>query len=155
MNMKNLKHILLLGCVLVASCNRNPKLDYALNRAGDNRAELEKVLEHYQDSGLNYEAARFLIENMPASFGADSADLQRLRPVYAKHQAISREHGFAYSTEWGERLDSLCEAEAHRFRQSPPMEDLQSVPSGRGRRMCMPGIVALRISVNISFLTAG
>ena len=78
--MKNLNHILLLCCILVASCNRNPKLDYALSRAGDNRAELEKVLEHYQDSGLKYEAARFLIENMPASFGADSADCNGYAP---------------------------------------------------------------------------
>ena len=38
---------------------------------------------------MKYEAARFLIENMPASFGADGADLQRLHPVYAKHHAIS------------------------------------------------------------------
>ena len=89
--MKNLKHILLLFCVLTASCNHHPKLDYTLNRAGDNRAELEKVLEHYRDSGMKYEAARFLIENMPASYGTDSADLQRLRSVYAKHHAISSE----------------------------------------------------------------
>lgn len=127
--MKNLKHILLLFCVLTASCNRNPELNYALERAGENRAELEKVLEHYRDSGMKYEAARFLIENMPASFGADSADLQRLRPVYAKHHAISSEHGFAYSTEWGERLDSLCEAEAHKFHRTTMSVDVESLPA--------------------------
>ena len=127
--MKNLKHILLLFCVLTASCNRNPKLNYALERAGENRAEMEKVLEHYRDSGMKYEAARFLIENMPASFGAVSADLQRLRPVYAKHHAISSEHGFAYSTEWGERLDSLCEAEAHKFHRTTMSVDVESLPA--------------------------
>ncbi len=127
--MKNLKHILLLFCVLTASCNRNPELNYALERAGENRAELEKVLEHYRDSGMKYEAARFLIENMPASFGADSADLQRLRPVYEKHHAISSEHGFAYSTAWGERLDSLCEAEAHKFHRTTMSVDVENLPA--------------------------
>ena len=127
--MKNLKHILLLFCVLTASCNRNPELSYALERAGENRAELEKVLEHYRDSGMKYEAARFLIENMPACFGADRADLQRLRPVYDKHHAISSEHGFAYSTEWGERLDSLCEAEAHKFHRTTMSVDVENLPA--------------------------
>ncbi|WP_228099380.1 hypothetical protein [Bacteroides acidifaciens] len=46
---------------------KDSSLDYALQRSGDNRRELEKVLEHYRDSGLKYDAARFLIENMPAT----------------------------------------------------------------------------------------
>ena len=40
-------------------------MEYALEFAGENRGELEKVLEHYNDSGLKQDAARFLIENMP------------------------------------------------------------------------------------------
>ncbi len=43
-------------------------LDIAMEKAGDNRQELEKVLRHYQQSpadSLKYKAACFLIENMP------------------------------------------------------------------------------------------
>lgn len=50
---------------LAIGCRDNRRLDAALEFAGENRVELERVLEHYRDSGLKYEAARFLIENMP------------------------------------------------------------------------------------------
>ena len=51
------------GCLL--SCDRIP--EQALQQAGDNRAELEKVLAHFKDDPdpLKYRAAKFLIENMP------------------------------------------------------------------------------------------
>jgi hypothetical protein len=51
------------------SCHRYPKaMRDALYLAGDNRVELEKVLDHYSQSpadSLKYRAACFLIENMP------------------------------------------------------------------------------------------
>ena len=50
---------------LAIGCRDNRRLDAALEFAGENRVELERVLAHYRDSGLKYEAARFLIENMP------------------------------------------------------------------------------------------
>lgn len=49
------------------SCTNNA-LETALQKAGKNRGEMEKVLKHYQQSpkdSLKYRAARFLIENMP------------------------------------------------------------------------------------------
>ena len=55
----------------LVSCQHGA-MEQALELAGDNRKELEKVLVHYQDSGLKYDAARFLIENMPGSYGVDS-----------------------------------------------------------------------------------
>lgn len=51
--------------LLLVSCVRSSRLDYSLNFAGSNRWELERVLKHYTDSGLKYQAACFLIENMP------------------------------------------------------------------------------------------
>lgn len=50
---------------VITSCNNT--LDQSLELAGDNRAELEKVLEYFKDDPdpLKYEAACFLIENMP------------------------------------------------------------------------------------------
>lgn len=48
----------LLGAVVCCSCTENKRLKYALEFAGENRGELEKVLEHYKDSGLKQDAAR-------------------------------------------------------------------------------------------------
>ncbi|GHV26996.1 hypothetical protein FACS1894176_08420 [Bacteroidia bacterium] len=57
---------LLLGCI---SCNKgSDRLEAALQFAGDNRVELEKVLQQYSQNpadSLKYKAAVFLIENMP------------------------------------------------------------------------------------------
>lgn len=50
-------------------------MEYALEFAGENRGELEKVLEHYNDSGLKQDAARFLIENMPRYFSYEGWQL--------------------------------------------------------------------------------
>ena len=41
------------------------QLSFALERAGENRRELEQVLEHYKNDSLKYRAACFLIKNMP------------------------------------------------------------------------------------------
>ena len=40
--------VLLVGS-LCCSCTGNKRLEYALEFAGENRGELEKVLEHYND----------------------------------------------------------------------------------------------------------
>lgn len=65
-----------LGLLLaVSSCRNDRRLEAALEFAGDNRGELEKVLVHYRDSGQKYDAARFLIENMPAYYSYEGAAL--------------------------------------------------------------------------------
>lgn len=52
-------------CVLCSCAHRGDRhLAYALQEAGENRAELEKVLAHYADDSLKLEAAKFLIRNM-------------------------------------------------------------------------------------------
>jgi len=59
----------LLFLLILFSCNRsNPALEYALEAAGKNRPELEKVLAHYKNDSLKYQAAVFLIENMPGHY---------------------------------------------------------------------------------------
>jgi len=57
-------------CIIICcitSCTEN-KLTEALDFAGDNRGELEKVLMHYKNDPLKYKAACFLIENMPQHY---------------------------------------------------------------------------------------
>ena len=43
-----------------------------LFRSGNNRSELEAVLEHYKNDELKLQAARFLIENMDAHYSSQS-----------------------------------------------------------------------------------
>lgn len=52
--------LLFSGCVTEVD-----RLEYALEFAGENKRELEKVLEYYSDDSLKYRAACFLIVNMP------------------------------------------------------------------------------------------
>ena len=53
---------------IVAGCGRSypPDVAESLSAAGNNRAELEKVIDHYKASGdsLKLDAAYFLIGNM-------------------------------------------------------------------------------------------
>ena len=59
---------LFLICLTFISCQFNkhdPALHQALELAGENREELEKVLKHYEEDSLKLEAAKFLISNMP------------------------------------------------------------------------------------------
>ena len=52
---------IVLASVFVACSSADKRLEYALSFAGDNRGELEKVLEHYGQEPEKLEAARFLI----------------------------------------------------------------------------------------------
>ena len=62
--MKNFLFIILI--LFLASCSsKNTLLEQSLQQAGNNRSELEKVLEYYKNDTLKYNAAIFLIENMP------------------------------------------------------------------------------------------
>lgn len=68
-----MKHFLYLSLLMfLSSCSRSSRLDEALEYAGANRQELEKVLAHYQDCGVKLEAARFLIEHMPGKYGIEA-----------------------------------------------------------------------------------
>ena len=60
--------------LLLNFCTYRSHLDDVLNLSGPNRPELERVLTHYQDSGLKLNAACFLIENMPRNYGVVAED---------------------------------------------------------------------------------
>lgn len=69
---------LLCFTLFMSSCNRDRAyLRYALRQAGDNRAQLEAVLEHYKDDPEKYAAACYLIENMPAHYSYRGDDILR------------------------------------------------------------------------------
>ena len=97
-------YILLL---LLTACQSKDRLDMALEYAGDNRAELEKVLEHYRGDEMKYRAARFLIENMVGHTGHDSTDVRKFQPFYDRHVAISKKYNWERPAEWQQEIDSI------------------------------------------------
>lgn len=54
--------------LLILSCKYDSSVRSALRYAGENRHQLELVLEHYADDPEKLEAAKFLIRNMPAHY---------------------------------------------------------------------------------------
>lgn len=74
------------------ACKGNQsKLEYAFESAGENRKELEKVLEHYKDDSLKLKAAIFLIENMPYYFSYEGKDVEILKQF--KEREIKKPYG--------------------------------------------------------------
>ena len=61
MNILNIKHslsLLMFFLLLFSGCaTKVDRLEYALEFAGENRRELEKVLEYYSDDSLKFRAA--------------------------------------------------------------------------------------------------
>lgn len=91
--------VLILLIFMLSSCSANSKLEYALEFAGENRVELEKVLAYYKHDELKYEAACFLIENMPYYYSHKGAELDSVRIAKA-----SGKKGFIHAAlkeKWG------------------------------------------------------
>jgi len=65
----------------IIACSRYPsEVEKALRFAGDNRIELETVLEQYRkwpEDALKYRAACFLIENMRFTYSFQSSEIER------------------------------------------------------------------------------
>lgn len=59
---------------MACGCSPENRLETALKLAGDNRQEMEKVLDHYRDEPEKLAAAEFLISNMPAHYSYADAD---------------------------------------------------------------------------------
>ena len=77
---------IVLFTILIISVSCSPdvsKLERSLRFAGKNRSELEKVLEHYSNDLLKYQAACFLIENMPYYYSyKDGRSDQYIHNIY-------------------------------------------------------------------------
>lgn len=81
--MKKYIALIILLCCGAISCKQqtsDPLLENALEQAGENRPELEKVLAHYAGDSLKQEAARYLIRHMPGHYSY--ADTTALIPYY-------------------------------------------------------------------------
>lgn len=80
-------HLYLLITMLLQSCNiyKDKELNFALEKAGNNRSQLEEVLKHYSNDELKYQAACFLIKKMPYLnyYESDKYNLlkKQIRPI--------------------------------------------------------------------------
>ena len=96
----------------ISSCkdNQNQALERALIMAGENRAELEKVLEHYSvydADSLKLKSALFLIENMPGHYSYKDTSY-----INSYHQAIDSVAKLYYGKA---EYDSIFEATASEY----------------------------------------
>ena len=107
-----MKKILLLFIVMAVcsqSCNNSP-LEQVLDKAGANRSELEKVLEHYKYDKEKLQAARFLIENMDNHF---SLYHKLYDEFYADVDSLYRTNGTKDILFFKKAYDSLSEKFNH------------------------------------------
>lgn len=99
--------LLMLLCSFASCVRQDEKVNEALSLAGENRVELEKVLDYYKNDSLKLEAARFLIGNMPGAYGVDSQALMDCRTFYENYDLLAQEYDYQITTEWGQKVDSL------------------------------------------------
>lgn len=112
-----------LGCLWVVcmlSCRPYASdVESVLSLAGENRRELEAVLEHYQDSGLKRKAAEFLIGNMAGLAVPDSAALAARTDFYLMADSVRRKYKTAQRARWAILIDSLWDVCKERNRYAP------------------------------------
>ena len=118
----------------MACSSENQWLDTALNLAGDNRAELQKVLDRYkEEDGDKYRAACFLIENMPFHGAYEGKALENYRKYFSEYVS------FPYSRHVQELIDSLKRADGEfSINQLTYKRDIMTVDSaffGQSYRM--------------------
>lgn len=114
--MKSLKVLLIIIITqLLLACRQNHPLENALLFSGENRFELEAVLEHYKNDSEKLKAARFLIENMTNYYSLVGPEIDSIK--YAR--STSNKRGFVdkyYSDKWNgfnignlkKKLDCKC-----------------------------------------------
>lgn len=93
MSMKQKLYFMSICCFLFFACQNSEsekQLQQALSLSGDNRGELEKVLEHYKNDSLKLEAAKFLIRHMPGNMAYDSVNLYKYRPILLRYDSLKQ-----------------------------------------------------------------
>ena len=117
--MSNLRFTLYLVLIFLVACRQESSLERALAASGENRKELELVLDYFRGDSLKYKAACFLIENMPGAFAVDEEIVAACQPFYQMYDSLS--HTYDYDSlsiydqypkgkDWGRQIDSLWNA---------------------------------------------
>lgn len=97
----------LLGELIISCGGHGKRVDEALTLAGDNRGELESVLDHYKEDAPKLEAARFLVGNMPGCYGVNPKLKEECRPFYDAYDSLACAYGYRVGMKWGKKVDSL------------------------------------------------
>lgn len=128
-SMKALFAIIIISLLTACQSKTDKRLEQALHLAGENRNELEKVLEHYKNDTLKLKATKFLIVNMPGHTGYDPAIIPVLQPVYKKHVAISEKYDWKRPDGWRKEINDLWNKERMEIDlyKYPDKQDIQTV----------------------------
>lgn len=105
----------LTSCSISHTISEEEKLERALIAAGDNRQELEKVLNRYASDPEKSEAARWLISNMPMLFTSTGEETEKYRNYFR----IAADHSLDIKT----LVDSLDSVQRH-----PNTGNMQRIP---------------------------
>lgn len=116
--------------IFAMSCSETSRIgdvEYALQLAGENRLELEKVLDHYRSGGdeQKYEAAKFLIANMPGHYSY--ADQGRISQYYVAVDSIACMVGIRSDMEICDSINKL--ARQLHLNRMKTIEDVKIVTS--------------------------
>jgi len=95
------KNFLIIFLGSTASCKRNVNLNYALKMAGNNKAQLTRVLEHYSKpaDSLKRRAAEFLISNMPVHHGYYGSEITKYSNIFSIIDTMSFRRGSRMSND--------------------------------------------------------
>lgn len=81
----------IISLLMLVSCAHEPnRLEIALQLAGENRAQLQKVVDRYNDDNEKYKAACFLIENMPFYGSYEGKALEKYWKYFTEHSRLRR-----------------------------------------------------------------
>lgn len=109
--MKNLLLQSVILLFLLAACSTIPSdVRTALEQAGINRPELEKVIEHYKTTGerQKLKAAYFLIGNMPGKYAEYYSYNEQAYEMFLRSKdANKRNNRVAYEDSLAEQIDML------------------------------------------------
>lgn len=111
--------ILLCGCMSFGlfSCTVTPpNVHSALKEAGNNRAELEKVIEHYKTTGekQKLEATYFLIANMPGKYAEYYNYNEQAFKLFIKGKDANKDNRIAYEDYLAEQIEMLKDLAGHK-----------------------------------------
>ena len=116
---------ILIGLIIITltSCGKYPKgVAESLKLAGDNKTELEKVLEHYRknpEDKLKYQAACFLIDNMKWHSSLNIDFPEELMELYLTDDSLTRlrykiENGLVDSSDFIPPTNAQVREESYR-----------------------------------------
>jgi hypothetical protein len=133
------KGILIKVCLcyaILGACNSRP-LKQALESAKNNKSELQKVLTNYrtQKNERGYQAATFLIENMPGHFSYDTTSLAVFRPALLAYDSLTKYRSNHPEFDLIEAMDTIwnkvksCNNPYSKIYSQPALEDIKHISS--------------------------